>query len=72
MARVPPLSDVSMSAPAPVTALRSAYVVFMFFLCFVFSYVDRQIVSILVQPLKATLHLSDTQIGMLQGIVALD
>lgn len=45
----------------------SAYSVGLFLLCFAFSYLDRQIVSILVQPLKATLGLTDTQIGMLQG-----
>lgn len=68
MARAPVLSNIQMNAPIPMTAQRSAYIVFIFFLCFVLSYVDRQIVSILVQPLKATLQLSDTQIGMLQGI----
>lgn len=66
MARI--LSNASLETVPPITAIRSAYVVFLFFLCFVFSYIDRQIVSILVQPLKATLRLSDTQIGMLQGI----
>jgi MFS family permease len=45
----------------------SAYSVALFLLCFAFSYLDRQIVSIMVQPLKATLGLSDGQIGMLQG-----
>lgn len=45
----------------------SAYSVALFLLCFAFSYLDRQIVSIMVQPLKATLNLSDAQIGMLQG-----
>ncbi|CAM3559987.1 Major facilitator superfamily (MFS) profile domain-containing protein [Bordetella sputigena] len=49
-------------------AISHAYIVGMFFLCFVFSYIDRQVVSILVQPLKASLTLSDTQIGLLQGI----
>ncbi|EJN35059.1 sugar phosphate permease [Pseudomonas sp. GM78] len=49
------------------SALRNGYTVGLFFLCFVFSYIDRQIVSILVQPIKATLALSDTQIGLLQG-----
>ncbi|WP_240324430.1 MFS transporter [Trinickia diaoshuihuensis] len=57
-----------MTLQAPVTAPRSAYAVLIFFLCFVFSYIDRQIVSILVQPLKAALHLSDMQIGLLQGL----
>ncbi|WP_086067802.1 MFS transporter [Bordetella genomosp. 8] len=49
-------------------SISHGYVVGMFFLCFVFSYIDRQVVSILVQPLKASLALSDTQIGLLQGI----
>lgn len=43
------------------------YVVVLFFVCFAFSYLDRQIVSILVQPIKETLALTDTQIGLLQG-----
>lgn len=45
-----------------------SYVVFTLFVCFVFSYIDRQIVSILVQPIKQSLSLTDTQIGMLQGV----
>ncbi|CCD40063.1 unnamed protein product [Candidatus Paraburkholderia kirkii UZHbot1] len=39
----------------------------LFFTCFAFSYLDRQIVSILVQPIRLTLGISDTQIGLLQG-----
>jgi MFS family permease len=31
------------------------------------SYIDRSILSLLVEPIKHSLHLSDTQIGMLQG-----
>ncbi|RON39078.1 MFS transporter [Pseudomonas brassicacearum] len=55
------------AGPASEDNRGSAYSVGLFLLCFAFSYLDRQIVSILVQPLKATLGLSDTQIGMLQG-----
>lgn len=44
-----------------------AYPVGLFLACFAFSYLDRQIMSILVEPLKATLHISDIQIGILQG-----
>jgi MFS family permease len=43
------------------------YVVLLFFVCFAFSYLDRQVVSILVQPIKQSLALTDTQIGLLQG-----
>lgn len=37
-------------------------------LCFTLSYVDRQIISLLVGPIKATLGLSDTQMGLMQGV----
>ncbi|MGN6230346.1 MAG: MFS transporter [Trinickia sp.] len=68
MARLSTLSNVAPEMPGRAGIPRSAYVVSMFFLCFVFSYIDRQIVSILVQPLKAAMRLSDAQIGMLQGV----
>jgi MFS family permease len=45
-----------------------AYIVLLFFVCFAFSYLDRQVVSILVQPIKQSLSLTDTQIGLLQGL----
>lgn len=37
-------------------------------LAFTLSYVDRQILSLLVTSIKASLGLSDTQIGILQGV----
>lgn len=43
------------------------YVVFILFLAFVVSFIDRQIISLLVEPIKADLNISDTQIGLLQG-----
>ena len=33
-----------------------------------FSFIDRQIVNLLVEPIKADLLLSDTQISFLQGL----
>jgi MFS family permease len=33
-----------------------------------FSYIDRCLVTLLLQPIKADLHLSDTQLGFLTGI----
>lgn len=35
--------------------------------CYVFSLLDRLIVSLLVEPMKQSLSLSDVQIGLLQG-----
>ena len=43
------------------------YVVVVLFLAFVVSYIDRQIISLLVDPIKADLDITDTQIGLLQG-----
>jgi MFS family permease len=37
-------------------------------LCYTFSYVDRQILAFLVGPLKHDMHISDTEIGLLQGL----
>lgn len=44
------------------------YVVFLLFLAYAFSFVDRQILSILFEPVKAEFELSDTQLGFLGGI----
>ncbi|MBP7337121.1 MFS transporter, partial [Niveispirillum sp.] len=32
------------------------------------SYIDRQVISLLVEPIKASLRLSDTQLGLMQGV----
>jgi MFS family permease len=44
------------------------YVVFVLMLCFTLSYVDRQILSFLIEPMKEDLKLEDTQIGLIQGL----
>jgi MFS family permease len=37
-------------------------------LCYALSLIDRQILSLLVAPMKRDLHINDTRIGLLQGI----
>jgi len=37
-------------------------------LCYALSLIDRQILSLLVAPLKHDLHINDTRIGLLQGL----
>lgn len=50
-------------------SLRYAwYVVFILMLCYALSLIDRQILSLLVGPMKRDLHISDTRIGLLQGL----
>jgi MFS family permease len=36
--------------------------------CFALAYIDRQVMSLIVTPIKASLQLSDARIGLLQGI----
>ena len=49
---------------------RSAawYALFVLMVCYTLSYIDRQILAFLVEPLKHELEITDTQIGLLQGI----
>ena len=44
------------------------YAVIVLMICYTYSFVDRLILAFLVTPLKHDLHLSDTQIGLLQGL----
>jgi MFS family permease len=44
------------------------YTVFVLTICYALSYCDRQILAFLVGPLKQELHISDTEVGLLQGI----
>ena len=45
----------------------SWYVVAVLTLIYVFSFIDRQIFSLLVGPLRRDLHISDTQVSLLMG-----
>jgi MFS family permease len=54
------------TASAASTA-RNWYVLAVLFVAAVLSYTDRLILNVLVEPLKRDLHLSDTQISLLQG-----
>ncbi|QNA85660.1 MFS transporter [Sphingomonas sp. So64.6b] len=44
------------------------FMVFVLTVAYVFSFLDRQILSLLVEPMKRDLALSDTQISLLQGL----
>src|ERR1700730_16906577 len=45
----------------------SWYVVAVLMLCYTLSFIDRQILSLLVTPIKTDLGISDTRVGLLQG-----
>ena len=44
------------------------YALGMFLLVYIVNFVDRQIFSILIEPIKQEIELSDTQLGLLGGI----
>lgn len=58
-------------SPSPAEFPREArgwYVVFVLCCCNVVAFVDRQIINLLVDDIKADLLLTDTQISLLQGL----
>ena len=72
MSTGPAASTTAVQPPAAAdTAARGNhpyYVLGLLFLAYTFSFVDRQILSILFEPIKAEMGLSDTQLGFLGGI----
>lgn len=44
------------------------YIVGVLTLVYIFNFIDRQIISVLQEPMRAELGLSDTQLGLLQGL----
>ncbi|WP_321396924.1 MFS transporter [Emcibacter sp.] len=50
-----------------VSRLRASYVLILFWLATMFSYLDRQVLAVLMEPIKAEFSLSDTQLGLLGG-----
>lgn len=53
---------------AAVSAGQRRYALALLFLAYVVNYIDRQIVTILQEPIKADLGLSDTQLGLMTGL----
>jgi predicted MFS family arabinose efflux permease len=47
--------------------LYAYYVLAVLFVVYVFNFVDRQVLSILIQPIQDELHVSDTWMGLLAG-----
>ncbi|HEX5227025.1 MAG TPA: MFS transporter [Bryobacteraceae bacterium] len=60
--------DRNIKASAPTVDRYAWYVVFILALGYTLSFVDRQILSLLVGPIKHDLGMSDTRIGLLQGL----
>jgi MFS family permease len=54
-------------APYP-SSVAAWYSVAVLMLMYIFSFIDRTTISLIVEPMKRDLQISDTQIGMLQGL----
>jgi MFS family permease len=50
------------------TSVAAWYSVLVLMLMYIFSFIDRTTISLLVEPMKRDLQITDTQIGMLQGL----
>ena len=61
------MATIDTQRSVPTVGYRN-YVLFMLALSYAFSYMDRQIVSILLGDLKAEFALNDTQLGLLSGL----
>jgi MFS family permease len=55
------------STPAGRRYTYEWYVVLICMLAYVFSFVDRQVLALMIEPIKKDLHLTDTQFSLLQG-----
>jgi MFS family permease len=55
------------SSPYP-SSFAAWYSVAVLMLMYIFSFIDRTTISLIVEPMKRDLQISDTQIGMLQGL----
>lgn len=52
---------------APPSLAKAWYAVAVLFAIYILSFIDRQILNLLVEPIRADLQISDTQISLLQG-----
>ena len=62
------MSDVSNSKSDWPNPKYGWYITIVLLIAFTFSYVDRQVLNLLVEPIRADLGLSDTKMSFLQGI----
>lgn len=59
----------TIEAPSQNSTLYIWYVVGVLMVAYVFSFIDRQIFSMVVGPLRRDLHITDVQVSYLQGLV---
>lgn len=55
-------------ATSPVSLRQANIALGIFLVAYILSFIDRQILSLMVEPIKQDLGLSDLQVGLLQGL----
>ena len=55
------------AAPARSSAARRYSLLFLLVIAYILSVVDRMIITMLVDPIRASLHLSDFQVSVIYG-----
>jgi len=63
----PALAMGSGSPPADSAAAQTRAMLWILLIVYIFNFLDRQIVNILAEPIKADLGLTDTELGLLAG-----
>lgn len=56
------------TAPSPVPERYRRYALWVLLVIYILNFLDRQIVSILAEPIKHDLHLADWQLGVMNGL----
>src|SRR5690349_4442302 len=56
-----------MATRPPLSPARSWWAIFIFMIALMFNFLDRQLMTLLITPIKADFQLSDTQISLLIG-----
>jgi len=66
------MSSMPEGSPAPAdlppASARSWLVAGLLAFCYTIGYLDRQVISLLIAPIQAALHIDDTRFGLLQGV----
>ncbi|MBL8269933.1 MFS transporter [Steroidobacter sp.] len=56
------------ASPQPALRAGTSYALFLLTFAYTLAYVDRQVLNLLVDPIKQSLLLGDTQVSLLQGL----
>jgi MFS family permease len=58
----------SMDEESPGSLAYPWYIVSLCMLAYIFSFIDRQVITLLIEPIRADLQISDTQFSLLHGL----